>query len=178
LGDVLATFRQALAALAALPSTRVANVSLAYRTHALMADPSEPPGPDYWNAAVELATTLSPHALLTRLHGIGRDAGRVRRRRWEARPLDLDLLFYDDVVIDDASLTLAHPHATSRIFVVAPLADIAPAREGRWTPIQRPCRGFRRQRAPRNTRRLVVSVGVSSRLFRFVATPPGRRVTT
>ncbi len=128
LGDVLACFRVTIDALAALPSTRVVNVARAYRTHALMADPSEPPGPDYWNTAAELATSLSPHELLAQLQAVETKAGRIRRLRWEARPLDLDLLYYDDRVVDDALLTLPHPHATSRLFVVAPLADLAPAR--------------------------------------------------
>ncbi|HSI04376.1 MAG: 2-amino-4-hydroxy-6-hydroxymethyldihydropteridine diphosphokinase [Myxococcota bacterium] len=128
LGDVLACFRRAISVLATLPSTRVVKVARAYRTRALMADASHAPGPDYWNTAVELATTLSPHQLLTHLQAIEADAGRVRRQRWEARPLDLDLLYYDDHVIDDAQLTLPHPHAMARLFVVAPLADIAPER--------------------------------------------------
>ena len=128
LGDVLACFRRAIAAFAEMPSTRVVKVARAYRTRALMANPGDLPGPDYWNTAVELATSQAPHQLLTHLQAIEVLAGRVRRERWEARPLDLDLLYYDDRVIDDARLTLPHPQATARLFVVAPLADIAPGR--------------------------------------------------
>lgn len=127
-GDVLASFRRAVAGLAELPDAHVLQVSRAYRTRALMADAREPPGPDYWNAAVELAIPLSPHALLARLQDIERVNGRVRRKRWEARSLDLDLLFHGDHIVHDATLTLPHPHVTTRVFVLAPLADIAPHR--------------------------------------------------
>lgn len=141
-GDVLATFRAALSGLGSLPGTRLARTSRAYRTRALMADPRTPPGPDYWNAAIVLETELSPHQLLSHLQAVERAAGRVRRTRWEARPLDLDLLFYDDRVIDDAELTVPHPHVLSRIFVLAPLADLVPDRRIDGRTVQERVRDF------------------------------------
>lgn len=126
LGDVLACFRRSVRAMEALPESELVRVSRAYRTRALMADPSQPRGPDYWNAAVMLDTALAPRLLLDELLTIERGAGRVRRARWEARPLDLDLLAVDEVVNFDTALTLPHPEISRRIFVLAPLAEIAP----------------------------------------------------
>ncbi|WP_102125778.1 2-amino-4-hydroxy-6-hydroxymethyldihydropteridine diphosphokinase [Deinococcus planocerae] len=119
LGDAHRTLRGARDALARLgPLT---GVSRLYRT----APVGGPPGqPDYLNAAVRLVTPLGPAELLGALHEIERSAGRVRRERWEARPLDLDLILYGREVRDTPGLTLPHPRAWERAFVLAPLADL------------------------------------------------------
>ncbi len=86
-------------------------------------------GPDqdtFLNAAVALHTDLSPRDLLDALLEIERDAGRVRDERWGPRTLDLDILTYDDDVIDEPGLTIPHPEIRNRRFVLTPLADIAP----------------------------------------------------
>lgn len=126
LGDVLATFQRALIALAESAGDLVA-VSSAYRTEALVAPQARGPAPDYWNAACLLDTELAPRDLLARLHALEALAGRRRRRRWEARPLDLDLLVYGALVVDEPDLTLPHPRLSERVFVLRPLAEIAPA---------------------------------------------------
>jgi 2-amino-4-hydroxy-6-hydroxymethyldihydropteridine diphosphokinase len=85
-------------------------------------------GPDqdaYLNAAVELNTNLSPQDLLEGLLGIERAAGRVRDERWGPRTLDLDILAYDDDVIDEPGLSIPHREIRNRRFVLTPLADIA-----------------------------------------------------
>lgn len=122
LGEPLVTLRRARADLARLGT--LTGVSALYRT----APVGGPPGqPDYLNAAVRLQTDLPPEDLLTALHAIEARAGRVRRARWEARTLDLDLILYGSVLRDMPGLTLPHPRAWERAFVLAPLADLDPA---------------------------------------------------
>ncbi|GGM17615.1 2-amino-4-hydroxy-6-hydroxymethyldihydropteridine diphosphokinase [Deinococcus aerophilus] len=82
--------------------------------------------PDYLNAALHLNTALAPHALLNALHELEARAGRERRERWAARLLDLDLIVYDGLVQAGPLLTLPHPRAWERAFVLAPLADLNP----------------------------------------------------
>ncbi len=86
--------------------------------------------PWFINAVAAVATTASPAELLARLHGIEADFGRLRRERWEARVLDLDLLAYNDKVqAGDAGRgepILPHPRLAERAFVLRPLADLDP----------------------------------------------------
>jgi 2-amino-4-hydroxy-6-hydroxymethyldihydropteridine diphosphokinase len=123
LGDAATTVRQALRALDGLPQTRLVRASSLYRSAPVDAD-----GPDYINAVAELATTLTPHALLAALQGLERAAGRERPYRNAPRTLDLDLLLYDDLQCDEPGLTLPHPRMGQRAFVLVPLAEIAPER--------------------------------------------------
>jgi len=88
--------------------------------------PIGPPQPDYLNACVLADTTLAPKALLARLLAIENQFGRVRKERWGARSLDLDLLFFGDQIIDFPQLTVPHPRLHERAFVLVPLADISP----------------------------------------------------
>jgi len=83
--------------------------------------------PAYINRCVMLETGLGPRALLERALAVERVLGRdrARERRWGPRPIDIDLLSYDDVVIDEPGLTLPHPHWAQRAFVLVPLAEIA-----------------------------------------------------
>jgi len=80
----------------------------------------------YLNAVIEIATTLAPAALLQLLHNIESRHGRIRRERWSERTLDLDLLFYNDLILQTGSLTLPHPRLHERAFVLLPCAEIAP----------------------------------------------------
>ncbi|MDT8372180.1 MAG: 2-amino-4-hydroxy-6-hydroxymethyldihydropteridine diphosphokinase [Gammaproteobacteria bacterium] len=82
--------------------------------------------PDYVNAVVLIDTELSPHLLLDGLQAIEQQQGRVRKRHWGERTIDLDILIYDDVAIDDDRLVLPHPGIADRSFVLYPLAEIAP----------------------------------------------------
>ena len=122
LGDPRRQVLDALEALARLPDTRVTARSRLYRT---------PPWgvleqPPFVNAAAELETGLAPHALLDELLAIEQRAGRVRGVRNGPRTLDLDVLHVDGVRLDDARLTLPHPRAGERAFVLLPLNDVAP----------------------------------------------------
>ncbi len=123
LGDRGAALQQALAALAALPQTEVRQVSSLYRSAPVDAD-----GPDYLNAVAELATQLSPLALLQALQAIEAAAGRERSYRNAPRTLDLDLLLYGEEAMATADLTVPHPRMGGRAFVLLPLSELAPER--------------------------------------------------
>ncbi|MBL8250109.1 MAG: 2-amino-4-hydroxy-6-hydroxymethyldihydropteridine diphosphokinase [Candidatus Competibacter sp.] len=87
-----------------------------------------PPGqPDYINAVAALDTGLTPGQLLAVLRAMELAQGRVRTVRWGPRTLDLDLLLYDQLVLDDPRLTLPHPRLHERAFVLYPLHDVAPS---------------------------------------------------
>lgn len=123
LNDPLAQANQAIAALKQLPNTVVTDISPFYR--------SKPLGPqdqnDYLNAVIKLTTSLKPIALLDELQAIEKSQGRVRKdNRWGARTLDLDILLYDDLIIDNDRLTIPHYHMKNREFVLYPLFDISP----------------------------------------------------
>ena len=86
-----------------------------------------PPQGPYLNTVVELDTRLTPHELLAALQGIERRLGRVPSAvRWAPRPIDLDLLLYQDQVIHDERLVIPHPRMHERRFVLEPLAQLAP----------------------------------------------------
>ena len=91
--------------------------------------PSGGPGGQglYLNAVVAIATVLAPLALLQLLQAIEKEHGRVRSARWSERTLDLDLLLYNDLILQTESLTLPHPRLHERAFVLLPCAEIAPA---------------------------------------------------
>lgn len=103
----------------------VLGVSRLYRTAPVGGPPNQP---DYLNAVLELETALTPAALMTALHDIEARAGRLRRERWEARVLDLDLILYGDLILE-AGPVLPHPRAWERAFVLAPLNDLAPQKK-------------------------------------------------
>jgi 2-amino-4-hydroxy-6-hydroxymethyldihydropteridine diphosphokinase len=88
--------------------------------------PIGPPQPDYLNGCATLQTSLAPLDLLNVLHSIESEFGRVRQEVWGARTLDLDLLLYDDLIIDLPILQVPHPRMLERAFVLVPLSKIAP----------------------------------------------------
>ena len=92
-------------------------------------DPLGPPGQGkYLNGAVEIETSLSPHELLAALQAIESSLGRDRanQQRWGPRTCDLDILLMGDIIMGDLDLTIPHPRMTERMFVLVPLAEIAP----------------------------------------------------
>lgn len=82
--------------------------------------------PDFINAVVELETGLGPFAVLAACRSIEHDMGRARAEKWGPRSIDLDVIAYDRLVITSADLTLPHPYAHARGFVLDPLREIAP----------------------------------------------------
>ena len=121
LGDARAALQAALQALSALPGTRLRRQSSLYRSA-----PIDSSGPDYLNAVAELETELGPLELLHAVQAIERDHGRERPYRNAPRTLDLDLLLHDSLTLDTPELTLPHPRAHQRAFVLLPLAELAP----------------------------------------------------
>jgi 2-amino-4-hydroxy-6-hydroxymethyldihydropteridine diphosphokinase len=88
--------------------------------------PIGPPQPDYLNGCATIQTRLEPLELLNILHSIESEFGRVRQGVWGARTLDLDLLLYDNLIIDLPNLQIPHPRMLERAFVMVPLSEIAP----------------------------------------------------
>ena len=111
----------ALVDLSGLPDSEFIAASGLYRSASIGAD-----GPDYINAAAEIATRLSPLDLLAALQAIELRHGRVRTTRNAPRTLDLDLLLYNDAIIVTPDLVVPHPRLAERAFVLMPLLELAP----------------------------------------------------
>jgi 2-amino-4-hydroxy-6-hydroxymethyldihydropteridine diphosphokinase len=125
-GDVRAALNEAVALFADGKDVTLRSASSHYLT---------PPWgvleqPRFTNMAVAVDTKLSPRALLQRAMNIESafDRDRYRTRRWGPRPVDIDLLSYDDVTIDEPGLTVPHPRLFERAFVLVPLNEIVPGR--------------------------------------------------
>ncbi|UKP00737.1 2-amino-4-hydroxy-6-hydroxymethyldihydropteridine diphosphokinase [Nostoc sp. UHCC 0870] len=121
IGDSVATLEAATQALTAIPGIELEAKSSWYRTKAV-----GPPQPDYINACIILQVKMSPQELLDTLLATEQKFGRVRRERWGARSLDLDILLYDDLILDTPNLQIPHPRMHERAFVLVPLVEIAP----------------------------------------------------
>ena len=105
------------------PGTSVVAVSPTYET-----DPVGGPGGQgaYLNLVVVVETALSPRELLGVCHRLEAAAERTRQERWGPRTLDVDILLYGDLVVDEPDLQIPHPRMWQRRFVLAPLADLEP----------------------------------------------------
>lgn len=112
----------AVQALLADPCVRLKQVSTYYVTAPYGGVEQD----DFLNGALELETLYTPEELLDVLHTIEQAAKRERLVHWGPRTLDLDILFYDDLVQDDSVLTLPHPDMQNRDFVLKPMAELAP----------------------------------------------------
>jgi len=125
-GDVRDTLDRAIAALCDGSHVRLLARSSDYATPPWGLE-DQPP---FVNLCIEVATGLTPQALLGRVQAVERQFGRDRQkeRRWGPRTLDIDILAYDDVTLDQPGLTLPHPRLFERAFVLIPLAEIAPDR--------------------------------------------------
>ena len=84
------------------------------------------PQSDYLNAVMEMDTALEPLELVTRLKALEQSIGRKERPRWHEREIDLDILFYGDLVFESPTLTLPHPEIFRRAFVLVPMSEIDP----------------------------------------------------
>ena len=112
----------ALAALGQLPET-----SLTRRSHVYETEPygvSEQPG--FLNMAAEIETGLQPLELLEAIKAIESRLGRRHAQRWGPREIDIDIVLWDDMILDTDALTVPHPDFRRRAFVLIPLAEIAP----------------------------------------------------
>lgn len=120
LGEPLQTLRWAKNQLSRLG--QLVESSSLYRTAPVGGPEGQPP---YLNGAVSLKTSIEPQELLEQMHQLEAKAGRQRRERWEARILDLDLILYDDLQLQDP-MQIPHPRAWERAFVLVPLAEMNP----------------------------------------------------
>jgi 2-amino-4-hydroxy-6-hydroxymethyldihydropteridine diphosphokinase len=122
-GDVRATLDRAVAAFCD-GGVRLVARSADYHTPPWGVE-AQPP---FVNLCIAVETDLAPRALLTRAQAVERAFGRDRtqEQRWGPRPVDIDLLAYDDMILKEPKLTLPHPRLFERAFVLVPLAEIAP----------------------------------------------------
>ncbi|MET9219594.1 2-amino-4-hydroxy-6-hydroxymethyldihydropteridine diphosphokinase [Streptomyces sp. NPDC088197] len=127
LGNRLETLQGAVDALEDTPGVRVKAVSHVYETEPW----GVPEGSQatYFNAVALVRTTLPPESLLERAQAIEEAFLRVRTERWGPRTIDVDIIAYQDVASDDPALTLPHPRAHERAFVLVPWYDVDPAAE-------------------------------------------------
>src|SRR5699024_5191484 len=125
IGDVRATLRAVVADLRSMPGLTVQEVSPLARTAPVLA-PDAVAQPDFLNAVVLATTTLAPMALLESMQGLENAYGRRRTVTWGERTLDLDLIVYDGVTSTDPDLSLPHPRASERAFVLVPWAQADP----------------------------------------------------
>jgi 2-amino-4-hydroxy-6-hydroxymethyldihydropteridine diphosphokinase len=126
IGDVQMTLDRAVAAFCDGAAVRLLAQSSDYATPPWGVEDQ----PAFVNRCLAVATALPPRALLDRALAVERTLGRdrSRERRWGPRPIDIDLLAYDGIVLDEPGLTLPHPRLFERAFVLAPLAEIVPDR--------------------------------------------------
>jgi len=121
MGDRIANLRSAIRDLRAGPIV-VRRISSVYET--------EPVGfrdqPWFMNIALEIETSLAPHEMLASCRKIEAAHGRIRSFTGAPRPLDLDILLYEDLILDEPSLQIPHPRMAERRFVLQPLVQIAP----------------------------------------------------
>ncbi|WP_103500408.1 MULTISPECIES: 2-amino-4-hydroxy-6-hydroxymethyldihydropteridine diphosphokinase [Streptomyces] len=127
LGNRLETLQGAVDALADTPGLRVKAVSPVYETQPWGV--SEDTQGTYFNAVVIVRTTLPPSSLLERAQAVEEAYERVRELRWGPRTIDVDIVSYQGVVSTDPGLTLPHPRAHERAFVLVPWHDVEPEAE-------------------------------------------------
>jgi len=122
LGDRVRNCRKALEYIGGF--AEILRVSSVYET--------EPVGnedqPDFINCVAEIETELPPQELLNRTQGVEDRLGRVRNERWGSRLIDIDIIFYDDLIIDSEELQIPHVSAHARRFVLEPVTEIAPGK--------------------------------------------------
>jgi 2-amino-4-hydroxy-6-hydroxymethyldihydropteridine diphosphokinase len=136
LGDRGATVVEAVRLLAVAEGIEVIAASTLVETVALTPHGPDPEAPRYLNGVVIVATTLSPEELLDAANAIEASLGRERGERWADRTIDIDLIDFAGETRDSARLTLPHPRAAERSFVLAPWLSIDPDAELAGVPVR------------------------------------------
>lgn len=126
LGDRKATIKSAIKSIKEVEGINLIAKSPLYESFAATTDGIDESAPRYLNGVIEIETTLKPGELLTKLRAIEIEHGRVRLTRWGSRTLDIDIITYGSVIKDGKRLTLPHPRAYERAFVVVPWAQMDP----------------------------------------------------
>jgi len=129
LGERKRTMLQAVRRIADLPTTEVVAISEPIDTVAVKPDGEDENAPRYLNAVLIMDTALAPETLLDELNRIEAELGRVRAERWGDRTLDIDIVTMEGVVVDGPRLTLPHPRAHERRFVLEPWLSLDPDAE-------------------------------------------------
>ena len=119
LGDVPVTLMHTVEALSYMEGFQIDDVSPIMRTKPVLA-PGQAPQPDYWNAVVVGSAIATPDELFAQTSRIERELGRERHQRWGARTVDIDIIQIEGLASSDPVLTLPHPRAKERAFVLAP----------------------------------------------------------
>jgi 2-amino-4-hydroxy-6-hydroxymethyldihydropteridine diphosphokinase len=125
IGDTRSLMAAAIERLASNPEIELQAVSALYHTPP-WGKTDQPP---FLNAAVKIETQLSPAALLKRVLGVEQELGRERAERWGPRTIDIDILLYGTIAVDEPGLRIPHPRLKERAFALAPLVDILPDAE-------------------------------------------------
>ncbi len=122
MGDRLKNLNTAVRAISRLPNTQVIKASSVYQTKPVGFTEQS----DFYNGAITVETTLSPHSILGACLGIEAAMGRIRRQKNGPRIIDIDVLLYESFTSDSFELTLPHPRIKERAFVMVPLLDLFP----------------------------------------------------
>jgi len=122
LGDPKANLCEAVERLSAHPDVRLQRLASLYLTAPI----GYTDQPDFINSAAVIETDLDPVDLQALTKGIENEMGRTRNFRWGPRVIDIDILLYDEVVVDEPDLKIPHPSIMERAFVMEPLAEVAP----------------------------------------------------
>lgn len=122
-GDILSTFNKACALIEAEIGPILRKSSL-YESYPLTLPGSGEMG-NFINAALHIETNCEVHELFQKLKKIEIECGRLEREKWRSRPLDLDILLYDELVIEDEILTIPHKGIETRDFVLMPLIELS-----------------------------------------------------
>ena len=126
LGDREQTLRDAVRAIAAIDGITLVKTSGIVETPAVKPDGVDEDAPAYLNAVVLVRSALHPRQLLAALHEVEAAHGRVRQERWGDRTLDIDIVSLGGYRVDEPDLTVPHPRARERAFVLAPWLDVEP----------------------------------------------------
>ena len=126
LGDKEKTISKAQKQIGKIRGVELVANSKKYRSEALTENGIDPNQPEYINAVSLIDTTLSPKKLLSRLNEIENKFGRVRSAKWAARTLDLDIIIFGTSIVETKSLSIPHPRAHERAFVLIPWLEIDP----------------------------------------------------
>ena len=128
LGNVPVTLKRAIDEMSSWDGVEITQVSPLVRTRAVLR-PGQKPQPDYWNAVAMGTLSMAPLQLLDRIHALEAHLGRVRHEVWGSRTIDIDIIQIDGVSSDDPRLTLPHPRAHQRAFVLSPWLMAQPKAE-------------------------------------------------
>jgi 2-amino-4-hydroxy-6-hydroxymethyldihydropteridine diphosphokinase len=134
LGERSDTLAAAVGDLVAVPEVRLRNVSPVVQTRAVGGPEDQP---DFLNMVLEVETDLAPYELLRHCQAVENKHSRTREVRWGPRTLDVDIITYGEVAMNEPELTLPHPLADQRAFVLVPWAAMDPEAELRGVPVLR-----------------------------------------